>query len=120
MKLQQKQLLEQKRRWRIRKKVRGTAERPRLSVRFSNKHIYAQLIDDVVGKTLVNASSTSKELRDAKLKSNIASAIELGKSIGEKAKSAGIEAIVFDRGARRYHGGVKALADTLREMGLKF
>lgn len=120
MKLQHKQNLQQKRRWRVRKKVNGTAERPRLSARFTHKHIYVQIIDDEAGVTLVSATSTAKENRDAKLKSNVASATELGKLVGEKAKQAGIESVVFDRGSRCYHGCVKALADAAREAGLQF
>lgn len=120
MKLQLKKNLEQKRRWRIRKKVRGTAERPRLSLCLSNKHVYAQLIDDEAGKTLVSVNSTAKEVRDAKLKANLAGVTELGKQIGEKAKAANIEKIVFDRNGRRYHGCVKAFADAVRESGIEF
>lgn len=120
MKLQHKQQLVQKRRWHIRKRVQGTAERPRLSLRLSNKHIYAQCIDDLSGKTLVSLTSTSKEVRDAKLKANLAGASELGKRFGEKAKAAGISAVVFDRNGRRYHGTVQAFADAVREAGLQF
>lgn len=112
--------LRQKRVWRIRKKVNGTAERPRLVVHFSNKHIYAQCIDDVAGKTLVSSSSLEKALAEEKLGANIESAIRLGKSLGEKAKAAGISQVVFDRNGRRYHGSVKAFADAAREAGLEF
>ena len=120
MNLKKKKELLQKRRWRIRKKVRGTAERPRLSVRFTNKHIYAQCIDDVEGKTLVYLSSLSKDVADAKLHANVEGAAELGKRFGEKAKSSGVERVVFDRGGRLYHGCVKAFADATREAGLEF
>jgi len=111
MKLQKKQSLAQKRRWRIRKKVQGCAERPRLSVHFSNKHIYAQCIDDVKGHTLAY---------DAKVVANNEGAITLGKAIAEKAKAAGIDSVVFDRGGRRYHGCVKSFAEAAREGGLQF
>jgi large subunit ribosomal protein L18 len=111
------------RRERIRKRIRkvsfGTAERPRMSVFRSNKEIYAQLIDDIKGITLVAASSRDKELGKAKgTKSEIAT--QVGKAIAEKALSAGIEKVAFDRGGNLYHGRVKALAEGAREAGLKF
>lgn len=118
MKLQKKQSLAQKRRWRIRKKVQGCAERPRLSVHFSNKHIYAQCIDDVKGHTLAYVTSVSG--KDAKVVANNDGAIILGKAIAEKAKAAGIDRVVFDRGGRRYHGCVKSFAEAAREGGLQF
>jgi large subunit ribosomal protein L18 len=117
MKLEKKRALSQRRRWRIRKKVKGTADRPRLSVHFSNKHIYAQCIDDTKGHTLIYLSSLAK---DSTLKANIQGASELGKSFAEKASSAGIESVVFDRSGRRYHGCVKSFAEAAREGGLKF
>ncbi len=120
MNLKKKKQLLQKRRWRIRKKVRGTTERPRLSVRFSNKHIYAQCIDDVNGHTLVSLSSLSKDAADVGLISNTDGAAELGKRFGEKAKASGVERVVFDRGGRLYHGCVKAFADAARDAGLQF
>ena len=120
MKLEKKKQLLQKRRWRIRKKVSGTAERPRLSVHFSNKHIYAQCIDDTAGKTLVAASSMDKDLQSQNLRATVEGATTLGKMIGEKAKSAGIENVVFDRGGLLYHGCVKAFAESARESGLQF
>lgn len=120
MKIQKKRELEQKRRWRIRKKVVGTAERPRLSVHFSNKHIYAQAINDDEGKTLVFASTIAKELRAQNLKANIDGASILGKSFGEKAKESGIGKVVFDRNGRKYHGCVKTFAEAAREAGLDF
>lgn len=113
-------VLRQKRRWRLRKKVIGSAERPRLVVTFSNQNIYAQCIDDAVGKTLVSLSTLSKDLRDQSLKANVESAAKLGKLLGERAKSAKIEQVVFDRAGRRYHGTVKAFADAAREAGLQF
>lgn len=101
----------------IRKKVNGTTERPRLSVFRSNKSIYAQLIDDVKGVTLVSASTL--ELGD-KAKLNIENSRQVGKKIAEKAISSGIQAIVFDRNGYLYHGNIKALAEGAREGGLKF
>lgn len=104
---------------RIRKVVSGTEARPRLAVFRSNKEIYAQLVDDVTGKTLVAASSRDKEISSEKgTKSEIATLV--GKAIGEKAKSAGFETVSFDRGGFLYHGRVKSLADGAREAGLKF
>ena len=91
-----------------------------LSVRFSNKHIYAQCIDDEAGRTIVSAHSLSKDLRDSKIKPNVAGGAELGKALAAKAKAAGIATVIFDRGVRRFHGAVKALADAARENGLKF
>lgn len=120
MKLQKKSLLKQKRRWRIRKKVSGTAERPRLAVHFSNKHVYAQLIDDVAGKTLAYVSSLGKDVKDQNLKANLDGSVALGKIIAEKGKAASIEKVVFDRSGRVYHGCVKAFADAAREAGLNF
>src|SRR5574344_435113 len=99
-----KKILEQKRHWRLRGKISGTAARPRLSVRFTNKNIYAQCIDDAAGKTLVSAMTTSKEFKGEKILPNLAGAQALGTKMGEKLKAAGIAAIVFDRGARQYHG----------------
>lgn len=101
---------------RIRSRVSGTAQKPRLSVFRSNKFIYAQLIDDVNGKTLVSASSRSLTEKVAKTESSVV----VGKSLAEKALAAGISEIVFDRGGYLYHGRVKALADGAREGGLKF
>jgi len=108
---------------RIRKRIRkvsfGTAERPRMSVFRSNKEIYAQLIDDNKGVTLVAASSRDKEMSKAKgTKSEIAT--QVGKAIAEKAVKAGIDKVAFDRGGNLYHGRVKALAEGAREAGLKF
>ena len=102
---------------RIRKKISGTADRPRLSVFRSTKHIYAQLIDDLNGHTLAAASS----LEDSGLKGTaIEKSAEVGKKLAERAKSAGVETAVFDRNGFRYHGRVKALADGAREGGMKF
>ena len=115
-----KATLLQKRRWRIRKKITGTAIRPRLSVKFSAKNIYAQAIDDDAGTTLVFLSSLDAELRKQKLKANIPSAKILGAAFAAKAKAAGLTAVVFDRGGARYHGKVKVFADAAREGGLVF
>ncbi len=116
-------LTKTERRDRIRKRIRkisfGTAERPRLSVYRSNKEIYAQVIDDTEGKTLVSASSRDKELSKTKgTKTEIAALV--GKALAEKALKAGIEAVAFDRGGNLYHGRVKSLAEGAREGGLKF
>ena len=109
-----------RRRFRIRNKVTGDATRPRLTVHFSNKHIYAQAIDDERGHTVAYASSLDKDLRGEKLTANLAGAEALGKRMAEKARSAGIEQVVFDRNGRRYHGAVKAFADAARAGGLQF
>ena len=106
---------------RIRKKLRGTPERPRLAVFRSQGHIYAQLIDDDAGRTLVAACSLDKELRSRlKTGGNVAAAKEVGGLIASRAKEKGIAAVVFDRGGFQYHGRIKALADAAREAGLKF
>ncbi|TVR54133.1 MAG: 50S ribosomal protein L18 [Puniceicoccaceae bacterium] len=120
MNTKQKAVLQQKRRWRIRKKVSGTAERPRLTVHFSNKHIYAQCIDDEAGRTLVFASSLGKEERGEKLAANLNGASILGKRVADAARARKIERVVFDRNGRLYHGCVKAFADAAREGGLQF
>jgi large subunit ribosomal protein L18 len=103
---------------RIRKVVFGTAETPRLSVFRSNKEIYAQLVDDNTGTTLVAVSSRDKEIKATGSKVEVAKVV--GKSIAEKATKAGIEGVAFDRNGFLYHGRVKALADAAREAGLKF
>jgi large subunit ribosomal protein L18 len=110
----------QKRRWRIRQKVAGTAERPRLTVRFSGKHIYAQAINDDTASTVVFLSSVDAELRKQHVKANLAGAKSLGAAFGAKAKAAGISQVVFDRNGRPYHGKVKAFADAARGAGLVF
>ncbi|WP_428386307.1 50S ribosomal protein L18 [Mucisphaera sp.] len=101
----------------IRKRVQGTAEFPRLSVFRSSKHIYAQLIDDMAGKTLAAASTVAQRSENG---GNTAAAQAVGKEIADKAKAAGVAAVQFDRNGFRYHGRVKALADSAREAGLKF
>jgi len=133
-----------RRHYRIRKTLRGTAQRPRLAVHRSNRHISAQIIDDSLGNTLASAASTEQELRpkaagSPKSKaaakngganstgsnstgsnSNIETAGRVGAALAERAKAAGVETVVFDRGGFRYHGQVAALADAAREGGLKF
>ena len=104
---------------RIRKKLRGTSERPRLTVFRSTAHIYAQVIDDTRGVTLVAASSTEKAA-EKKTVGNLTAAKEIGKRVAERAKENGINKVVFDRGGYIYHGRVKALADAAREAGLEF
>ncbi len=117
MKFEKKLKLAQRRKQRVRKNVIGTAEKPRLSVCFTNLNIHAQVIDDSCGKTLVAASSLCKE---TKVLPNVEGSTSLGSSFGEKIKAAGITQIVFDRGSRRYHGCVKAFADAVRKAGIKF
>lgn len=104
---------------RLRKKIRGTAEKPRLSVFKSNNEIYAQIVNDIEGKTLAAASSRTKEMT-AKKVTKTEKATLVGNIIAEKAKEAGIETIVFDRSGYMYHGRVKALAEAARKGGLKF
>ena len=120
MKTVTKARLLQNRRWRIRKKVTGTALRPRLCVRFTAKHIYAQAINDDAGATLVFLGSLDAELRKQKLKANVASAKVLGVAFAAKAKAAGIASVVFDRSGAPYHGKVKTFAEAAREGGLQF
>lgn len=111
----------QVRTWRVRKRVRGTGERPRLSVFRSNKHIYAQIIDDASGKTLASASSVDRQLRDAVgFGGNKQAAEVIGKAVAERAKAAGVTKVCFDRGSFKYHGRVAALADAARAAGLEF
>ena len=108
-------------RYRIRKKVAGTAVRPRLAVFRSDKHIYAQAIDDASGRTLVHVSTLDKDLRSqAPRGGNVAAAKLVGAAIAERLKGKGIDTVVFDRGGFLYHGRVKALAEAAREAGLKF
>ena len=102
---------------RIRAKLSGTSERPRLNVYRSLNHIYAQVVDDQKGETIVSASSLALKLKTG---GNVASAKEIGKAIAEQAVAKGIKKVVFDRGGYLYHGRVKALADAAREAGLEF
>lgn len=105
---------------RLRKKVSGTPERPRLAVHFSGKNITAQVIDDENGKTLASANTTEKDLKAKVPRANVATAITIGKIVAERAKAANVSKVVFDRGGFFYHGKVKALADAAREGGLEF
>jgi large subunit ribosomal protein L18 len=121
MRTDKKQRLQQLRHWRIRKKVSGTKDRPRMSVRFTNENIHVQFIDDVAGNTLAATSTLNKNIPDRdKLAANVASAKKVGTLAAEAAKGKGITQVVFDRSGSRYHGKVKALADAAREAGLKF
>ena len=105
----------------VRRKVVGTPERPRLSVYRSLKHIYAQVIDDLSGRTLASASTLSKEVReDVPSTANRAAAAKVGALLAKRAREAGVEAVCFDRGGRDFHGRIKALADAAREAGLRF
>jgi large subunit ribosomal protein L18 len=119
-KVSRKQALAAKRRFRLRKRIRGTAERPRLSLKFTHLHIHAQAIDDDKHATLAFASTTEKEFRAAKLRPNAAGAAIFGKAFGERAIKAGLTAVVLDRGARAYHGTVKAFSEAARAAGLNF
>jgi len=103
---------------RIRKKVSGTAARPRLAVHYTNQHIYAQVIDDDAGRTLCAASTLDKEVETPV--SNVAAATKVGSLIASRAKAGGIQIVVFDRGGHLYHGKIKAIADAAREGGLDF
>jgi large subunit ribosomal protein L18 len=106
---------------RLRKRVSGSPERPRLAVFRSNLHIYAQVIDDTVGHTIAAASTMEKDMRSAlEGKRGLDQAAEVGKLVAERAKQAGVEKVVFDRGGFKYHGRIKALADAAREAGLNF
>ena len=105
---------------RIRRKMTGSAERPRLNVYRSLNHIYTQVIDDASGKTLASASTVAKKGVEAKAGGNVEAAKEVGKLIAERAQAAGVKKVVFDRGGYLYHGRIKALADAAREAGLEF
>lgn len=119
--MKDKKISQQRRHDRIRKKIEGTEQRPRVSVRKSLKHIHVQIINDEKGHTLVAASTVSKEFSHIKTnKCNIPTAKEIGKNLAEKALKKGIKKVVFDRGGYKYHGCIKALADSLREGGLEF
>jgi large subunit ribosomal protein L18 len=122
MRNEKKQLLEKRRRWRIRKKVRGSRQRPRMSVRFTGQHIYVQFIDDDAGATLASASTRAKTdaAEGAPRKANVDGAKRIGALAAAAAKAAGISLVIFDRSGARYHGKVKALADAAREGGLQF
>jgi len=119
-KVEKKSILAQKRHWRVRRKVSGSAERPRLTLFLSNKNINVQCVDDTKGVTLVSLSTISKELKGEKLLPNMAGCTAIGAKAGAKIKAAGIEAVVFDKGARSYTGCVKAFADAVRQAGINF
>lgn len=119
MQLKKKQRLRQLRKLRIRKFVSGTPARPRLSVKFTNQHIYVQFIDDLARVTLASAATRVKGGK-AVLKANVDGATKLGKIAAEAALAKGIKRVVFDRNGVRYHGKVKALADAARQSGLEF
>ncbi|HXY92685.1 MAG TPA: 50S ribosomal protein L18 [Acidimicrobiia bacterium] len=112
-----RQVARERRHRRVRKKVRGTPERPRLAVFRSNKHVYAQIIDDVNGVTLVAASTKEKGFTGST--ATVAGAKQVGKTVGERAQAAGIKAVVLDRGGFKYHGRVAGVADAAREAGLE-
>ena len=116
-----RQKIREKKHMKIRNRFSGTAERPRLAVFRSNNHVYAQVIDDVAGKTLVSASTLEKDIK-AELKNtdDIDAASKIGDVVAKRAIEKGIKAVVFDRGGYIYHGKVKALADAAREAGLEF
>ncbi|KPL12345.1 50S ribosomal protein L18 [candidate division BRC1 bacterium SM23_51] len=108
---------------RVRKKVRGTAERPRLCIHKSSRHLYAQLVDDDAQRTLLFVTTNRKAIKEGSKKKsfcNVEGAKRLGKEIGEQAVEAGMRKVVFDRGGYRYHGCVRSFAETAREAGLEF
>lgn len=110
-----------RRRHRVRRHIRGTTERPRLAVFRTHKHIYAQIIDDSAGRTVVSASSMDKQLRSSvNFGGNKQAAEAIGRAVAERAKAAGVTKVCFDRGEFRYHGRVAALADAARAAGLEF
>lgn len=118
-----KQELRERRHWRVRRRVVGTAEKPRMSVRFTGRNIHVQFIDDARGITLAAVSTVEPVVRTeskGKTRSNVSHAGKVGRLAAERAKEKGIKAVVFDRGGSRYHGKVKALADAAREAGLAF
>ena len=120
MSTKDKQVGRARRHYRVRKKVAGTSERPRLAVFRSNKHITAQVIDDRSGRTVAAASSVEKDLRQAGGTGNKGSASTVGRLVAERARAAGVSRVVFDRGGFLYHGRVAAVADAAREAGLEF
>jgi large subunit ribosomal protein L18 len=120
LKKKSRNIARKRRHLRVRKKVFGTSEKPRLNVFKSDRHIYAQMIDDVAGHTLVAASTLDPAIRDSVTGCNIESAKKVGELIGKKALEKGIKTVTFDRGGYIYHGRIKALADAVREAGLEF
>lgn len=115
MTLKRKLKIIAKRKYRVRKNISGTQEKPRLSVHFTQKHIYAQCINDDKGITMCSLSTLAKDFGQRNANPNVATAASLGKDFGIKAKTLGIEQVVFDRGGRRFHGAIKAFADAARE-----
>jgi large subunit ribosomal protein L18 len=115
-----KQVARARRHYRVRKKVKGTAERPRLAVFRSNKHITAQVIDDRAGRTVAAASTVERDVRQVGATGNKTAATTVGRLVAERAKAAGVQHVVFDRGGFLYHGRVAAVADAAREAGLEF
>lgn len=107
-----------RRRQRVRRKIAGTPERPRLTVFRSNRYIYAQVVDDVSGQTLAAASSQESDLRDSTL--TVETAAKVGELLGSRARDAGVTKVIFDRAGYKFHGRLKALADAAREAGLEF
>jgi large subunit ribosomal protein L18 len=121
MRSEKKWELAERRHRRVRKKIQGTAERPRMSVCFTGRNIHVQFIDDQTGRTLASASTLGKSVPEGDgLTANVKSAKKVGQVAAELARAKGIQTVVFDRGAAKYHGKVKALADAAREAGLKF
>ena len=121
MRTEKKRKLAERRHLRVRRKVHGTPERPRMSACFTGKHIYVQFVDDLSGRTLASATTRRKAPEPGvRLGANVAGAKLLGQLAAEVARGQGIERVVFDRGSSAYHGKVKALADADREAGLKF
>ena len=121
IKKESRQKIRAKKHMRIRNRISGTAERPRLAVFRSNNHMYAQIIDDTVGKTLVAASTVEKEVKaELEKTNNVDAAAYLGTVIAKRAIEKGIDTVVYDRGGFLYHGKIAALADAAREAGLKF
>jgi large subunit ribosomal protein L18 len=118
MNLFKKKQLSQKRKWRIRKKVNGSDSRPRITVCFTNKNIHAQCVDDISGHTQYSVSTNDKD--HSNLLPNVEGATKLGSDFASKLKKGGVSTIVFDRSGRKYHGCVKAFADSLRQEGIKF
>lgn len=116
-----KKAMRLKRKKRIRKKISGTPERPRLTVFRSARHIYAQIIDDIRGQTIISASTMEKPIREGeKAENKVSSAVHIGKVIAQRAMDKGITTVVFDRNGYKYHGRVKAVSDGARETGLNF
>ena len=115
-----KAVSQERRRNRVRRAVRGTAARPRLTVFRSSKHIYVQLIDDDLGRTVASASTTEPSVRGSETGANVSAATRVGQAVAERAKAAGVSKVVYDRGGYKYHGRVAAVAEAARAAGLEF